>query len=249
MRKFLPLFMTFFLLAANAFARAKLNIRVHPGQSVAEAQAAVMQHLKSVRPFGIPLKVTAGDAGQGFAAKDVGPAYEAARAALKTAWGKNTSTMAGGGSIPLVSSLQEAVPTAEILLFGCSDGYANIHAPNERVIEDELEKATVAVAEFFAEYAERHARDLHAMEGPEVRRVQPCRLPEEESAARPRIEERGPPGPRGRELARDAPGHHPVETVAITEERAGMRLVVRVAHLAGGRSVPGDLQGASFRSL
>jgi acetylornithine deacetylase/succinyl-diaminopimelate desuccinylase-like protein len=144
--------------AVNAYARAKLNIRVHPGQSVAEAQAAVMQHIKTLRPFGVPLKVTAGDAGQGFAAKDVGPAYEAARAALKTAWGQKTSTMAGGGSIPLVSSLQEAVPSAEILLFGCSDGYANIHAPNERVLVDELEKATVAVAEFFGEYADRKAK-------------------------------------------------------------------------------------------
>jgi acetylornithine deacetylase/succinyl-diaminopimelate desuccinylase-like protein len=144
--------------AVNAFARAKLNIRVHPGQSVAEAQAAVMQHIKGLRPFGVPLKVTAGDAGQGFAAKDGGPAYEAARTALKTAWGKKTSTMAGGGSIPLVSSLQEAVPSAEILLFGCSDGYANIHAPNERVLVDELEKATVAIAEFFGEYADRKAK-------------------------------------------------------------------------------------------
>ncbi len=141
--------------AVNAYARAKLNIRVHPGQSVAEAQAAVMTHLKAVRPFGIPLRVTAGDAGQGFSAKDGGPAYDAARAALETAWGKKTSSMAGGGSIPLVSSLQEAVPDAEILLFGCSDGYANIHAPNERVLVDELERATVAIAEFFAEYAER----------------------------------------------------------------------------------------------
>ncbi len=147
--------------AVNAYAAAKLNIRVHPGQSVAEAQAAVMTHLKAMRPFGVPLKVTAGDAGQGFAAKDVGPAYEAARVALKTAWGKKTSTMAGGGSIPLVSSLQEAVPEAEILLFGCSDGYANIHAPNERVLVDELEKATWAIAEFFAEYAERKAQPKH----------------------------------------------------------------------------------------
>ena len=36
---------------------------------------------------------------------------------------------AGGGSIPLVSALQAAVPEAEILLVGTTDGYANIHAP------------------------------------------------------------------------------------------------------------------------
>jgi acetylornithine deacetylase/succinyl-diaminopimelate desuccinylase-like protein len=141
--------------AVNAYARAKLNLRVHPEQSVAEAQAAVMHHLKALRPFGVPIKVTAGDAGQGFAASDVGPAYEAARIALEKAWGKKASTMAGGGSIPLVASLQEAVPDAEILLFGASDGYANIHAPNERVLVDELQRATVAIAEFFGEYAAR----------------------------------------------------------------------------------------------
>jgi acetylornithine deacetylase/succinyl-diaminopimelate desuccinylase-like protein len=144
--------------AVNAFARAKLNLRVHPGQSVAEAQAMVMQHLKALRPFGIPLRVTAGDAGQGFAASQGGPAYEAAQSALRKAWGRETQIMAGGGSIPLVSSLQEAVPNAEILLFGASDGYANIHAPNERVLVDELERATVAIAEFFGEYAARSKR-------------------------------------------------------------------------------------------
>jgi acetylornithine deacetylase/succinyl-diaminopimelate desuccinylase-like protein len=144
--------------AVNAYARAKLNLRVHPDQSVAEAQAAVMQHLKSLRPFGVALKVTAGDAGQGFSAGDTGPAYDAARVALEKAWGKASSTMAGGGSIPLVSSLQEAVPDAEILLFGASDGYANIHAPNERVLVDELEKTTLAMAQFFGEYAARAER-------------------------------------------------------------------------------------------
>lgn len=144
--------------AVNAYARAKLNLRVHPGQSVAEAQAMVMQHLKAARPFGVPIKVTAGDAGQGFAASEGGPAYQAAQVALKKAWGKETQTMAGGGSIPLVASLQEAVPDAEILLFGASDGYANIHAPNERVLVDELERATVAIAEFFGEYAARDGR-------------------------------------------------------------------------------------------
>ncbi len=57
--------------------------------------------------------------------------------------------MATGGSIPLVSALAEAVPEAEILLLGTTDGFANIHAPNERVLLDEFEKAVLAEAEFF----------------------------------------------------------------------------------------------------
>ena len=44
-------------------------------------------------------------------------------------------------------------PKAEMLLLGTTDGFANIHAPNERVLLDEFEKATVAEAEFFGRYA------------------------------------------------------------------------------------------------
>ena len=66
--------------------------------------------------------------------------------------------VATGGSIPLVSALSEAVPDAEIILFGTTDGFANIHAPNERVLVDEFEKAVVAEAEFFRLYAEKGAK-------------------------------------------------------------------------------------------
>jgi acetylornithine deacetylase/succinyl-diaminopimelate desuccinylase-like protein len=62
-------------------------------------------------------------------------------------------TFASGGSIPLVSALQEAAPDAEMLLMGTTDGFANIHAPNERVLVDEFEKAVTAEADFFGRYA------------------------------------------------------------------------------------------------
>ena len=78
--------------------------------------------------------------------------------ALATAWGSKPTTLAVGGSIPLVSALHEAVPDAEILLFGAQDGRCNLHAPNERVLLDELERAVVAEAEFFRELAVRKGR-------------------------------------------------------------------------------------------
>jgi hypothetical protein len=62
--------------------------------------------------------------------------------------------MAGsGGSIPIVSALAGALPDAEALLVGTTDGYANIHGPNERVLLDEFERATIAEADFFGRYA------------------------------------------------------------------------------------------------
>lgn len=140
--------------AVSPRARASLNVRVHPEQDAVEAQEAVIRHLREVRPFGIELEVRAGATGNGFSADTSGPAYEAARAAFEAAWGAAPSFAATGGSIPLVNALHGAVPEAEILLLGTTDGYANIHAPNERVLLDEFEKAVAVEAAFFARFAE-----------------------------------------------------------------------------------------------
>ncbi len=139
--------------AVAAYARAKVSLRVHPEQDPREAQAALVTHLEKLRPYGVDLTVHPAETGQGFAATTSGPAYAAARDALASAWRRETVTFASGGSIPLVSALQQAAPEAEMLLLGTTDGFANIHAPNERVVLDEFEKATLAEADFFGRFA------------------------------------------------------------------------------------------------
>ena len=126
---------------------------MHPEQDANEAQAALIRHLEAVRPFGIELRVHAGAIGNGFSAETSGPAYEAARLAARDRVGDRPVVRATGGSIPLVNALHAAVPEAEILLLGTTDGFANIHAPNERVLLDEFEKAVAVEAEFFAQFA------------------------------------------------------------------------------------------------
>ncbi len=143
--------------AVQPHAAARLNVRVHPAQDATEAQAAVVSFLEGLKPFGVPLKVTALETGNGFLAETSGPAYVAAKEAMETAWGGETAIVATGGSIPLVNALAEAVPGAEILLLGATDGYSNIHAPDERVILDEFEKTIVAEAEFFRLFAEQRS--------------------------------------------------------------------------------------------
>ncbi len=143
--------------AVSPYARAVLNVRVHPEQDSVEAQAAVIRHLRELRPFGIELDVQPGATGNGFSAVTTGPAYQAARAAWAQAWGAETMMAGSGGSIPIVSALAGALPDAEALLVGTTDGYANIHGPNERVLLDEFEKATVAEADFFERYARQGA--------------------------------------------------------------------------------------------
>ena len=46
--------------AVSPYARAVLNVRVHPEQDAAEAQDAVIRHLRAQRPFGIELDVRPG---------------------------------------------------------------------------------------------------------------------------------------------------------------------------------------------
>jgi cysteinylglycine-S-conjugate dipeptidase len=139
--------------AVQPFARATINLRVHPEQDAAEAQRALVAYLSGLRPMGIALEVTAGATGNGFAAATTGRAYTAAKAALSTAWGEPTVMVGTGGSIPLVNALHRAQPTAEILLLGATDGFSNIHAPDERVLLDEFRKTIIAEAEFFQTYA------------------------------------------------------------------------------------------------
>jgi acetylornithine deacetylase/succinyl-diaminopimelate desuccinylase-like protein len=141
--------------SVQSHARAVLNVRVHPEQPAAEAQAIVMRHLAAVRPFGVPLALTAGAIGDGYRATSSGPAWDAMVAAMSTAWGADTVEIATGGAIPLVKAMSEGVPDATMFVFGATDSFANIHGPDERLLVDEWEKAVLAETLFFQEFANR----------------------------------------------------------------------------------------------
>jgi acetylornithine deacetylase/succinyl-diaminopimelate desuccinylase-like protein len=141
--------------AVQSQARAVLNVRVHPEQPAAEAQALVIRHLEAQRPFGVPLDVTAGSTGDGFRARSSGPAWDAMVAAMSAAWGAETVEIATGGAIPLVKAMSEGVPDAAMFVFGATDSFANIHGPDERLLVDEWERAVLAEALFFQELADR----------------------------------------------------------------------------------------------
>jgi acetylornithine deacetylase/succinyl-diaminopimelate desuccinylase-like protein len=114
-----------------------------------------MRHLEAQRPFGVPLEVTAGAIGDGFRAESSGWAWDAMVAAMSAAWGAETVEIATGGAIPLVKAISDGVPDAAIFVFGCTDSFANIHGPDERLLVDEWEKAVLAETLFFEEFANR----------------------------------------------------------------------------------------------
>ena len=82
-----------------------------------------------------------------YVCKRHGATYDLAKAAWSAAWDAPIVLAGQGGSIPVVSSLHDAAPEADILLVGVADGYSQIHGPNERVVLDELERTVVAMAD------------------------------------------------------------------------------------------------------
>ena len=144
------------VLAVVPEAKALINIRVHPQQKSREAQAAVIEHLHAIKPFGVQLDAKPVEAGDGFETTTDGPAYGAAREALRLAWGREPIEIGSGGAIPLVSGLHAAAPDAEVLLFGAEDMLCNLHAPNERLVIDEFRKTVIAMVLFFERFAGLH---------------------------------------------------------------------------------------------
>ncbi len=139
--------------AANALiprARARVSVRLAPGQEPDAAMRAVKAHLEAAAPWNVRVKVTPGTTGDGFRAETGGPAFAAAARALREAYGKDVVHYGEGGSIPLVAAFLEAVPGAEMILWGAEEPLCKIHAPNESVDLAELERCTLAEALFIA---------------------------------------------------------------------------------------------------
>ncbi|GHC52070.1 dipeptidase [Streptomyces flavofungini] len=140
--------------SVQASARALISLRVPPGVDAAEATKLLRAHLESRTPWGARVATEQIGQGQAFRADTTSPAYEAMAAALSEAYDGEKMQSAGmGGSIPLCNTLAALYPEAEILLIGLNEPEAQIHAVNESVSPQELERMSVAEALFLQRYA------------------------------------------------------------------------------------------------
>ncbi|MFJ9030369.1 dipeptidase [Streptomyces sp. NPDC102274] len=138
----------------QASARATVNLRVPPGQDTAEATALLFSHIEKHTPWGARVAVEQIGQGQPFRADTSSPAYTAMADAMRVAYpGQEMQASGMGGSIPLCNTLAELYPRAEILLIGLSEPEAQIHAVNESVSPEELERLSVSEALFLVNYA------------------------------------------------------------------------------------------------
>ncbi|MFF3500381.1 dipeptidase [Streptomyces sp. NPDC003247] len=140
--------------SVQASARALISLRVPPGKDAAEATALLRAHLEAHTPWGARVRTEQVGQGQPFSADTASPAYAAMAEAMAVAYPGQEMQYAGqGGSIPLCNTLAALYPKAEILLIGLSEPEAQIHAVNESVSPEELERLSLAEALFLRTYA------------------------------------------------------------------------------------------------
>ncbi|MBQ1095932.1 dipeptidase [Streptomyces sp. b94] len=140
--------------SVQAGARALVSLRVPPGVDAAEATKLLQAHLEARTPWGARVGVEQIGQGQAFRADTTSPAYQAMADAMAVAYPGEEMQYAGqGGSIPLCNTLAALYPQAEILLIGLSEPEAQIHAVNESVSPEELERLSVTEALFLRNYA------------------------------------------------------------------------------------------------
>ncbi|MDI9833268.1 MULTISPECIES: dipeptidase [unclassified Streptomyces] len=140
--------------SVQASARALVSLRVPPGVDAAHATKLLQAHLEAHTPWGARVSTEQIGQGQAFRADTTSPAYQAMADAMAVAYPGEEMQYAGqGGSIPLCNTLASLYPEAEILLIGLSEPEAQIHAVNESVSPQELERLSVAEALFLRNYA------------------------------------------------------------------------------------------------
>ncbi len=137
-----------------AKAMAKVSCRLVPDQDPEEVGRLMQSHLDSVAPEGVTVKVTHLHGGRPWKAEPAGPLFDAARAALSAAFGREPVLAGEGGSIPVVGDF-ERILGAPVLLMGFGLPGENAHAPDEWLSDENFVKGMRAIAVLWQEIGRR----------------------------------------------------------------------------------------------
>lgn len=124
--------------------KAKVSMRIAPGQEPEKALDALRSHLVKNTPFGAQISFGEIESGQPFAVDTAGWAKPLMDSALASAYGHQPVDIGIGGSIPFIADLVELFPQAQILVTGVEDPDSRAHSPNESVHLGALKNAMVA---------------------------------------------------------------------------------------------------------
>ena len=125
-------------------ARAKVSVRLVPGQDPAAAAKALEDHLRRNAPWGAHVDVVAGQCGAPGRITLDGPRAEAARAAFREAFGVEAVEIGCGGSIPIVAEFADRNPGALVLVTAVTDPNSRMHGIDESLDLGDFAKAALA---------------------------------------------------------------------------------------------------------
>ena len=128
-----------------AVAMAKVSCRLVPDQDPKEIERLMKAHVERVAPKGVTVTVTHLHGGRPWRADLDGPLFDAAKRALKAAFGREPVITGEGGSIPVVGDFQRILG-APVLLVGFGLPGENAHAPNEWMSDENFVKGMRAIA-------------------------------------------------------------------------------------------------------
>jgi len=129
-----------------ATARAKVSLRLAPGQDEHVALKALSDHLVGHAVWGSQVEVTEGSTGGAFALEATGDVYDLAREVFEKAYG-NAPVEAGiGGSIPFIAEFARTYPGATVLVTGVGDPASRWHGIDESLHLGMWERACLAEA-------------------------------------------------------------------------------------------------------
>jgi len=134
-----------------AKAMAKVSCRLVPDQDPREIERLMKAHVAKVAPKGVKVDVQVLHGGRPWRAELDGPIFEAAKTALRAAFGKEPVITGEGGSIPVVGDF-ERILGAPVLLVGFGLPGENAHAPDEWMSVENFRVGMAAMATLWDEY-------------------------------------------------------------------------------------------------
>ena len=134
-------------------ARARLSLRTVPGMDAREAGRLIVKKLTSKPPFGAKITAKVTGTTPWWTTDPEGPAFEAARRALKTGFGKDTAMVGSGGTIGFVQPFADLLKGAPCILMGVIDPYTQAHSENESLHLGDWVKAMRSTIHLYDELA------------------------------------------------------------------------------------------------
>jgi acetylornithine deacetylase/succinyl-diaminopimelate desuccinylase-like protein len=143
-----------------AEARARVGVRLAPGQDPERVRRLVVGLLERDPPWGVCVATECHTATPGWSTSTRGPAFDAARRALAAGFGRAPVEIGCGGSIPFVGPFVAELGGAPALLLGLEDPPCNAHGENESLDLEDFRKAMRSSLHLWAELGDALGRGV-----------------------------------------------------------------------------------------